>query len=280
MARATGAASYLLDYWQADLPSIYDLWLGWWDSPQPASLIDRMIRAELPGRERRELRVLDCAAGTGNPSVGLSHLGYRMTASDGSGAMLDILRTRVRSLGLGIRVLPKPVAWQILSDTTEFRGQEVVLCTGNSLCHIPPSELAGVFRNMLEVLHRGGIAIIDMKRYDAHGRELIFIGDQWIPRDRDVVHRVGEDGRAFMIESHVAYGATPTKSYTIAVRIREDGTVVAREFPVWRVTACDIRLAMRCAGFGRVKIIETPTPHEWRYDFCIGRKGRSVRKSA
>lgn len=112
-------------------------------------LVER-LRSEL--RVRNARKVLDCAAGTGFPSLELRRkppiTPFIVHCTDGDQAMIDELANRARNLGIGLDELAPPAIrattsqvepahlcldWQDLDrlDTT----YDYVLCRGNSLAY-------------------------------------------------------------------------------------------------------------------------------------------------
>jgi SAM-dependent methyltransferase len=80
----------------------------------------------------KDLRVLDCACGSGFPSLDLHRLGYRMTCTDGSDFMLERFRRKARAAGYELE--PRRARWEDLG--TLFPAMfDVVLCRGCSLIY-------------------------------------------------------------------------------------------------------------------------------------------------
>lgn len=75
-------------------------------------------------------RVLDCACGTGFPSIDLARRGYNMTCSDGSALMLGYFKRRADLEGVSVQA--RLVGWEELTSSydTQF---DVVICRGCSL---------------------------------------------------------------------------------------------------------------------------------------------------
>jgi SAM-dependent methyltransferase len=74
-----------------------------------------------------QLRVLDCACGSGFPAIDLARRGYDMTCSDGSPLMLDHFRRHARRAGVTLDAVL--LRWDELSD--HFGAVfDVVMCRG------------------------------------------------------------------------------------------------------------------------------------------------------
>lgn len=142
-----------------------------------AESIDNILHGD------RDKRILDCACGTGIPSIGLARLGYHLSASDVSPAMLRRLRAKARRTGLAIRT-----AVADFRELTPWEGQlfDAVICTGNSLpLLVTRREMRKAVRAMHRVLIPG------------RGRVIIGVRDYHLSRriEGDIVlRRVAEDG--------------------------------------------------------------------------------------
>ena len=76
--------------------------------------------------------VLDCAGGTGFPSIQLKQLGWDVTYSDGSDVMVEYFVNKISALNLDIPY--HHLNWSRLDD---IHGTfDAVLCRGNSLIYI------------------------------------------------------------------------------------------------------------------------------------------------
>jgi len=114
-----------------DFAADYD-WLFDDDALAGGVAITRPAVAELLGRSGPGCAVLDAACGTGVDAAALARQGFRVRATDGSGAMVEAAAARFRREGLAIRV--QQCLWADLPSTIEERF-DVVLCTGNALVH-------------------------------------------------------------------------------------------------------------------------------------------------
>jgi SAM-dependent methyltransferase len=77
-------------------------------------------------------KILDCACGSGFPSLDLLRLGYDITCTDGSELMLEAFRKN--ALAAGISVAPRRIQWQDLAEIFP-RQFDLVMCRGSSLIY-------------------------------------------------------------------------------------------------------------------------------------------------
>lgn len=112
-------------------------------------------------------RVLDCACGTGFPSLDLARRGYNMTCSDGSPLMLSYFKRRADLEGVPVQA--GLVRWEELTSSYDT-AFDVVLCRGCSLPYAgtwdedaPPDRqvLAQSVRQFAASLRPGGRLYID-----------------------------------------------------------------------------------------------------------------------
>jgi SAM-dependent methyltransferase len=129
-------------------------------------------------------RVLDCAAGTGQLAVGLRLLGFDVTASDASGAMVE----RTESLAADRRVeVPTVICgWEQLIDRGWSNSFDAVFCVGNSITHAPgQTARRNALRQMAAVLRPGGILVLTSRNWEVvrdQGARLR-IAEQLVERD-------------------------------------------------------------------------------------------------
>ncbi|PWQ97880.1 class I SAM-dependent methyltransferase [Leucothrix arctica] len=116
--------------------------------------------------------ILDCAGGTGYPSIELKQMGWDITYSDGSSVMLGIFTEKLEATQLGI---PKYHSrWEELSQKVPDT-YDALMCIGNSFIGINSYESVfaisdeTVKANMLSAvsefykkLNNGGILYIDL----------------------------------------------------------------------------------------------------------------------
>jgi SAM-dependent methyltransferase len=110
-------------------------------------------------------RVLDCAAGAGQLAVGLRLLGFDVTASDASGAMVE----RAKRLAADRRVeVPTVVCgWERLVDQGWSNRFDAVFCVGNSITHAPgQAARRTALGQMAAVLRPGGMLVLTSRNWE------------------------------------------------------------------------------------------------------------------
>lgn len=118
-----------------------------------------------------QLRVLDCACGSGFPAIDLACRGYAMTCSDGSPLMLEHFRRHARRVGITLDAVL--LRWDELSD--HFGAAfDVVMCRGGgSLLYagtwdddrpLDRDALTDAVRQFVECLRPGGRLYVDTTR--------------------------------------------------------------------------------------------------------------------
>ncbi len=133
------------------LSEVYDLEWGRF-SPQYLSLISEL----LDKRSIPHARILDIACGTGILTIELAKQGHTVYGIDISPRMIG--KARAKSSGLFN-------AGYDVQDMREFSVEgrfDLVTCTFDSVNYIlDPKELAGMFRQVAEVLDQSGLLIFD-----------------------------------------------------------------------------------------------------------------------
>lgn len=120
--------------------------------------------------------ILDCAGGTGYPSIELKQMGWNITYSDGSNAMLDIFTDKLKVAKVDI-----PTYFSRWEDLTEKVPDtyDALICAGNSFIGINAYESKfaidddTVKANMISAvsafynkLNTGGVLYIDLCKAD------------------------------------------------------------------------------------------------------------------
>lgn len=119
-------------------------------------------------RHYKGKQIIDCACGTGFPSLRLIQRGYDIVCSDGSVTMLDELERKARTMGLNVK--PHHLMWSELSS--EFGEQfDVVICRGCSLIYASSWDrdqpynrdvIEDALRNFHGCLAPGGVLYVDV----------------------------------------------------------------------------------------------------------------------
>ena len=116
---------------------------------------------------QKHQKILDCACGTGFPSLELIKMGYNITCSDASAEMLALFNENARKVGLSIN--PVCIKWQLLG--AQFCSQfDIVICRGSSLIYADcwdfdnmPDEkvIYDSLKSFRDCLAPGGILYVD-----------------------------------------------------------------------------------------------------------------------
>ena len=129
------------------LATVYD-----WIVPEALTTPAGSVEAFLPYLEgvAPGARVLDCAAGTGPLAVGLALRGFDATATDASGAELDV----------------RVCLWEDLG-AQGFDPFDAVFCVGNSLAHAPGREARrAALRAMAGVMRPGALLVLTSRNFE------------------------------------------------------------------------------------------------------------------
>ncbi len=262
-------------YWLNGLGDFYNIWYNWYNKNEPAktivSIIDKFIR-----KEKNNIKILDCACGTGNPSLALRKMGYNVLSSDGSKKMLERARENAVHFGIKLNLVNKPVLWAGLTNFFQQQKFDVVVCTGNSLCHTSPYGVVVAIKQMHNILKAGGICIVDVKRYSRNIRELEYKKEKgWIERKLRVNRRHLPNGQVLKFVSSLNYKGKDKSGRTYNIEldiIRDNKKYRSFTFSVWAITIEMMLKIINYAGLKVSPIFETRNPAKWQYDFCIGMK--------
>jgi glycine/sarcosine N-methyltransferase len=161
------------------------------------------LRKILSGRRN----ILDASCGTGTQSIALAKQGFKVTAADISGAMLDKARENAREYGIesniqfvnaGFLELPQHI-------TGTFHA---VITKGNALPHLlTDDEIRQAIRNFHDLLVPGGLLLIGIRDYDTILEDrLRFVPGQFHddPAQRDIFFDIWDydDGPPVVITFH------------------------------------------------------------------------------
>lgn len=123
-------------------------------------------------RQTSSSSVLDCAAGTGIPSLYLRQLGFDVYCSDGNPDAVRKFQENAQALGVSDQCDVR--LWEDLSELGQ--AYDYVLCSGNSIVYnhewpgsdkAAKPDLTEVFRNFAAVVKPGGYLHIDGPRTTA-----------------------------------------------------------------------------------------------------------------
>ena len=147
-----------------NLASQYDkLFLDWQASTQEqAVILDKLFRDR--GFDKTA-RVLDCACGIGTQSIGISALGYNVTASDISDG--ELAEARERSEKNNVKIRFEHADFCALSDTFSEKF-DIVIAMDNALPHMLSKEsLQAAISSIINQMEKGGLFVASIRDYDA-----------------------------------------------------------------------------------------------------------------
>lgn len=191
--------------------------------------------------------VLDCACGTGIQSIGLAESGYRVSASDISRKMVDLLGDKASRRGIEIEVK--------CADFRDLRpwGEacfDAVICSGNSLTLVPRSEeVVPALKSMVRVTKSpGGVGIVGLHNYDKLRRE----GKQLLVRRADIQATTPE-----LLLDLRSFGADRVEITYMTIRfLANRWRVKTRAKSYLCLSAEDLRRAMLDAGYRKVYLLD------------------------
>jgi SAM-dependent methyltransferase len=261
------ANSTVQDYWVNELGGdLYDNWINWFSYNEPANTIAQIIRKFTKIRKSK-ISILDCACGTGNPSIALNKMGFDVISSDGSIKMIEKAVENARREQINLNIIKMPVLWNEMASFFSDRKFDVVICTGNSFVDVPPE-------NIFSLLKPDGLCIIDVKRYNKQFRELYYNKEKgWTERKTYINRRCLNGGKVqFITRFHYKGRNISGRAYDIKLNVKHSNSEEQEHvFPVWAITSTIILSNMEKIGM-KTRFFPTPKPAKWRYDFCIGIK--------
>ena|ERR1700744_4523149 len=146
-----------------ELAADYHLNFGNWDEAiaNQAKTLDAIIKEHTNGAAQT---LLDCSCGIGTQAIGLTQMGYSVTASDLS--PLAIKRAEEETLKRKVNIHFKVA--DFLSLETDIEGTfDVVISCDNSLPHLlSDAQLQLAAKNILSKIRSGGLFIASTRDYD------------------------------------------------------------------------------------------------------------------
>jgi len=209
------------------------------------------------------IKVLDCACGTGNQSIGLMRLGYNVTSSDLNYKMLQKANLKADKY-YNIKLNTIQAGWDNLSKVFGHQKFDAVLCSGNSIYHYASNKTKINFLSeMCAVLKKGGICFIDYERWDENFREL---GRDYF---KFYHHSIDKENNLLFWSTYKHRGRK--QDLTIYIMYEHNGvtTIKNKKVPGYAFTTKEIsNLAMK-AGFSKIESV--PRPGIWDLDaiLCI-----------
>jgi SAM-dependent methyltransferase len=276
----------------------YDCWYnGHWQSDQPFKTIIKIIEKYRSSFSAppSQVRILDCACGTGNSFVAFTKAGYDTFGTDGSREMLSYAKENSRSAGISTtKLISDPLNWIALSlDQGQFQNQpfDIIVNTSNSFCHIPstPEYMHQALSNFYRMLKPGGLLIIDTKKYvreDLIGgvpiyKELQYFENEnaWhIRTDRNDPRQHAKYGDIHFhtwIHHDVDYSFTQPVNRALIV-LTVYGPKVTPEtlvVPYYPLPAALLQEQMAYAGFStKLFPAKDGLAKDWKYDIVVGEK--------
>ncbi len=138
-------------------PDIYDIHF----TEKMTELLRKHYELILRGKEIRTIH--DCSYGTGNLTSELARMGYTVSGSDISKAMLKQAEEKNRIENLNIDLKQS----DFRNLTSNISGQfDCVMSTGNSLAHVPNEDVKKTLNQMAQLIKKGGYIYIDTRNWD------------------------------------------------------------------------------------------------------------------
>jgi SAM-dependent methyltransferase len=197
----------------------------------------------------KDTKILDCACGTGFPSIDLLQKGYNVTCTDGSQRMLA--EFNVNAEKAGVVANPQCIQW---SDLSKHFDQEfdVVMCRGSSLIYAgawdrdatPDREAIKVaIRNFGECLKLGGVLYVDTTSEENLSRSL--------PEHNTYPERVIGGQRVSL--SEVIYTDKNANLRTWESTLTVDGVAYEFERHSYYLPHSDLLAILLECGFGNIR---------------------------
>jgi SAM-dependent methyltransferase len=291
--------------------SNYDLIAEWYDQwyAEHWKSADAFKAIEALGKQhykdvfhdaKEQIRVLDCACGTGNSFVAFQEAGYKCFGTDGSQAMLNKAVKNCNDNQIDhSNIIERPINWKDLDSYEQYLPTrtgsnpqfDVIINTNNSFCHIPPiREYLGLaLQNFRSLLRPEGLLIIDTKRYirdtplrDTDGKfekapvykEQKFEDGQWCLRtEREETRGPTSFHTRLHYDTDKSFGPEVQRAL-IALTIH-GGPTHPRTFviPYYPLPAHILASFMWDAGFTPKIFPASEKPDaKYRYDIVVGRK--------
>lgn len=214
--------------------------------------------------------VCECACGTGNLTIPLSHLGYNMTGVDLSSEMLFAASTKARKQGLSI-----PFIRQDMRKLKLHRPMDAVLATCDGVNYLTGDQDApDFFSAAYDALRPGGCLIFDVSTI--YKLENI-LGNRIICEDRDDV--------TYMWQNCWNPGKKTVNMHLCIFVREEDGRYrrIDEEQTQRGYTPAQLEFLLEKAGFENVQIfgdgtMASPGKHEQRIH-CAAVKKAEISKS-
>jgi SAM-dependent methyltransferase len=211
------------------------------------------------------LHVLDCACGSGFPSLDLHRLGYRLSCTDGSAFMLERFRRNAQAAGVPLE--PRQARWEEL-DVLYPATFDVVLCRGCSLIYAGTFEtdadpdwfaLVGSIESFTRCLRPGGRLYVDTTpESELHGK---------YPQVSEYAPRMIDGHRVEWSEYLTADPHTRIRRWRVSLRIDDNSVDFERRSHY--VPHAEFAGLLEDAGLEDVRRVDIPGE---RYAVFVGRR--------
>ena len=146
------------EFYDALAPDYHLLFDDWWSAAQWHGGV---IADLLEGQGITKGRLLDCTCGIGTQALSLAALGYEVTGTDVSGALIDRARVEASARGLDLELAVRDV--RDLIDGVF----DVVISFDNALPHLlSDEELERALARIHRCLEPGGLLMASIRDYD------------------------------------------------------------------------------------------------------------------
>ncbi len=147
-----------------NLATQYDKLFSNWEATtkEQALILDRLFKTN--GYDK-SYKVLDCACGIGTQAIGLSAIGYNVTASDISEEELKEARKRADKNNVEISF--KKADFRMLEKTFS-KQSDIVIAMDNALPHmLTKSDMEMAVKSIANMVAKGGMFVASIRDYDA-----------------------------------------------------------------------------------------------------------------
>lgn len=276
----------------------YDYWYeGHWSNDEPRNTICTIARSFLESVRGNisNMKILDCACGTGNTYITFRQQGFTVFGSDGSREMLRRANENCNSSHVSSdHLIQEPLNWTNMDGYLKYFDREsfdLIVITANSFCHIPPTSdfMGRALSNFHKLLKQGGLLFIDTKRYVGAGTDngvAIYRELQYDPSEKEwVIRREREESRELpgwgevKFHTRIRYDFDPafkekTNRALIVVTIHgEKFSPKTLVVPYYPLPAQLLAQRMLTAEFSTTvfRALEGMAVN-WKYDIVVGKK--------
>lgn len=149
----------------------YDRFVNWQNRLTfEMPFLETLLQPLADGEEKRPLRVLDTATGTGMHIIELARRGYKVFGTDVSAGMIAQARanTLAAHMQIGFDAIGFGQLHKTLFKDPDTLFFDAVLCLGNSLPHLlSPDEIKNALVDFAACLRPGGLVLIQNRNFDA-----------------------------------------------------------------------------------------------------------------